>query len=251
MGKKEDRLKIFEVDYKWVYTKNMYHRGKFDNVKVFENTMEAFKAAAEEKCPVELDVRLTADREVVCLHDNSLKRLFNRDRDISDISYKRLNKLRDDFTVPLLKDVLKEIDGKIELMIELKSSTNKQNKLLVKHVYEILKDYSGKYVIVSFNPKLLRQYKKYDKAAFTGRIGSMDVEGLFMKVWVANLFWVSFSKPDFISYDIYNYDEERLKKLKNKGYKIVGWALKSKEEKKGLSKIFDNYIVEGFSIKEK
>ena len=132
MKKKEDRLKVFEVDYKWVYSKNMYHRGKFDNVKVYENTMEAYKAAIEEKCPIELDVRLTSDGEVVCLHDASLKRLFNRERDITDISYKRLNKLRDDLTVPLLKDVLKEVDGKIELMIEIKNGTSKHNKVLVR-----------------------------------------------------------------------------------------------------------------------
>ena len=41
----------------------MYHRGKFDNVKVHENTIEAYRAAMEEKCPIELDVRLTGDGE--------------------------------------------------------------------------------------------------------------------------------------------------------------------------------------------
>ena len=251
MRKKEDRLKVFEVDYKWVYTKNMYHRGKFDNVKVYENTMEAYKAARDEKCPIELDVRLTNDMEVVCLHDASLKRLFNRDRDISDISYKRLNKLRDDLTVPTLKDVLKEIDGKVELMIELKSSTAKANSLLVKKVYEILKDYNGKYVVVSFNPNLLRKYKRLDKGVFTGRIGTGNVEGFFKKLVVSDFIFSWYGKPDFISFDVYNHDQEKLTKLKEKGYKIVGWPLKNKDDKKELSKLFDNYIVEGFSIKEK
>ena len=41
MNKKEDRVKLFETDYKWVYKKNMYHRGKFDNVNAYENTLEA------------------------------------------------------------------------------------------------------------------------------------------------------------------------------------------------------------------
>ena len=251
MRKKEDRLKVFEVDYKWVYTKNMYHRGKFDNVKVYENTMEAYKAARDEKCPIELDVRLTNDMEVVCLHDASLKRLFNRDRDISDISYKRLNKLRDDLTVPTLKDVLKEIDGKVELMIDLKSSSAKANRLLVKKVYETLKDYNGKYVVVSFNPNLLRKYKKLDKGVFTGRIGTNNVEGFFKKLVVSDFIFSWYGKPDFISFDVYNHDQEKLTKLKEKGYKIVGWPLKNKDDKKELSKLFDNYIVEGFSIKEK
>lgn len=251
MSKKEDRLKEFETDYKWVYKKNMYHRGKFDNVKVYENTMEAYKLAKEEKAPIELDVRLTADYEVICLHDSSLKRLFNRERDVSDITYKRLNKLRDDLTVPTLKEVLKEIDGKVELMIELKHHNSKFNKILVKKVYELLKDYNGKYVVVSFNPLILSKYKKLDKGVFTGRIGSRESTKFIEKLVISNFILPGFAKPDFISFDVYNYDEEKIKKLKAKGYKIIGWPLKNAEEKKALSKLFDNYIVEGFAIKGK
>ncbi len=251
MKKREDRIKTFEVDHKWVYSKNIYHRGKFDNVKVYENTMEAYKAALAEKCPIELDVRLTSDGEVVCLHDRSLKRLFNRERDISDITYKRLNKLRDDLTVPTLKEVLKEVDGKVELMIELKHASAKHNRYLVKKVYELLKDYNGKYVVVSFNPNMLNKYRRLDKGVYTGRIGSTETTNLIEKLVIDNFIWASYSKPDFISFDVYNYNEEKIKKLKEKGYKIIGWPLKNKEEKKELSKLFDNYIVEGFSIKEK
>lgn len=251
MSKKENRLKQFEVDHKWVYSKNIYHRGKFDNSKVIENTIEAYKLAINEKCPIELDVRLTADLEVVCLHDGSLKRLFNREREVTDITYKRLNKLRDDLKVPTLKEVLKEVDGKVELMIELKNMKHKYNKVLVKKVYELLKDYNGKYVVVSFNPNLLRMYKRLDNGVFTGRIGSSTSNGFVEKLVISDFLFVGFSKPDFISYDVYSHDEEKLKKLKEKGYKVIGYPLRNKDEKKKLNKIFDNYIVEGFSIKEK
>ena len=55
MKKREDRIKTFEIDHKWVYSKNIYHRGKFDNVKVYENTMEAYKAALADM--IELDIQ--------------------------------------------------------------------------------------------------------------------------------------------------------------------------------------------------
>jgi len=251
MSKREDKVKLFEVDHKWVYSKNIYHRGKFNNVDVYENTMEAFVLAKNEKCPIELDVRLTSDGEVVCLHDATLKRLFNRERDVKDITYKRLNKLRKDLIVPALKEVLKEIDGKVELMIELKNTNHKFNKALVKKVYELLKDYNGKYVIVSFNPNLLRMYKKLDKGVFVGRIGSGKSNGFIEKLVIDELVCPWFASPDFISYDIHNFNEERLLKLKEKGYKVIGYPLRNKEDKKDLNKIFSNYIVEGFSIKEK
>ena len=92
MSKRDDRVKLFKENHEWVYSKNIYHRGKFDNSKVYENTIEAYTLARDEKCPIELDVRLTSDGEVICLHDDGLKRLFNRDREVKDISYKRLNK---------------------------------------------------------------------------------------------------------------------------------------------------------------
>ena len=251
MSKKENRKKMFEVDHKWVYSKNIYHRGKFNNVDVYENTIEAYTLAKNEKCPIELDVRLTSDGEVICLHDETLKRLFNRERDVKDITYKRLNKLRKDLTVPTLKEVLKEIDGKVELMIELKNSTHKFNKALVKKVAEILKQYNGKYVIVSFNPNILRMYKKLDKGAFVGRIGSGKSNGFIEKLIIDELTFPWFASPDFISYDVYNFSEERLLKLKEKGYVLIGYPLRNKDEKKELNKIFSNYIVEGFTIKEK
>ena len=124
----------FERDCEWLFTKPMYHRGKFNNVNIYENTMKAFIESKNEGAPFEFDVQLTSDREVICLHDTNLKRLFNRDRNVSDISYKRINKLRDDLEVPLLKDVLKEIDGKVELMIELKHTNSTLNKILVRQL---------------------------------------------------------------------------------------------------------------------
>ena len=89
-------------------------------------------------------------------------------------------------------------------MIELKSSSAKANRLLVKKVYETLKDYNGKYVVVSFNPNLLRKYKKLDKGVFTGRIGTNNVEGFFKKLVVSDFIFSWYGKPDFISFDVYN-----------------------------------------------
>ena len=79
-------------------------------------------------------------------------------------------------------NVLKAVDGKVELMIELKNTNHKFNKILVKEVYELLKDYKGKYVIVSFNPFMLLSYKRLDKNAFIGRVGTTKTKGIIEKI---------------------------------------------------------------------
>ena len=73
---KVDRREKFEKEAKWLFTKPMYHRGKFNNIDVFENTMEAYRASIKDKAPFEFDVQLTNDKQVVCLHDTKLKRMF-------------------------------------------------------------------------------------------------------------------------------------------------------------------------------
>ncbi len=250
MKSKEERKIKFDKECKWLFNKPIYHRGKFDNVKIYENTLEAFKLSIDDKSPFEFDVQLTGDYKVICFHDDNLKRLFNRDRLVSDISYKRINKLREDVSVPLFKDVLNMVDGKVELMIELKSVNSKLNKILVKQVYELLKDYKGKYVIVSFNPVLLRAYKKLDKDVFLGRIGSNHKKGFIHKLVVNKHMFKFLVKPDFISYDVDNINYKLLESYKNKGYKITGWTLNDKTKIKELKKYYDNFIIEGLESKD-
>jgi len=244
MNKNKNQKGNFTQTCEWVFSKPIYHRGKFNNINIFENTIEAYYEAMIVNCAIELDVQLTSDYEVICFHDDNLKRLFNRERLVKDISYKRINKLREDLRVPLLKDVLNLIDSKVELMIELKSIDRKSNKVLVEKVHECLKEYKGDYVIVSFNPSILRKYRRIDKEVCLGRIGTGNVKGFFNKLIVEKHYFNFLFKPDFISYDIDNYNEIRLKKFKDKGYKILGWSLKNKNKEKDLRRIYDNFIIE-------
>lgn len=241
MSKRRDE---FLNDCSWLFKKDIAHRGVYDNKKIYENTLEAYKEAIKEKKAIELDVCLSLDRQVICIHDSNLKRLFNRDREVKDISVKRLNKLRDDLYVPTLKEVLDLVDGKVELMIELKSVNSKLNKMLVKEVNKLLSEYKGKYVIVSFNPILLYKYHRVNKKAYLGRISSLNITGNKFVRYVVRGIKLNLVKPDFISMDAYNYDSDLINKYKKKGYKVVCWPLKNKDEKKDFKKVFDGFIVD-------
>lgn len=242
--KKNLRKDNFVTDCKWLYSKSLSHRGLFDNVSVYENTINSYKASLDKKMAIELDVQLTNDHEVICMHDTNLKRFFNRTRDVNDITYKRLNKLRDDLQVPLLKDVLKLIDGKVGVMVELKHVNSKFDKILVKKVSELLKEYKGNYVVVSFNPFMLRKYRKLDKDAYIGRIFTSNGVKGFNKFVTTSKILDLIAKPDFISCDVNGYDSKRLEAYKQKGYKIIGWPIKDKSLEKNLKKHFDSFIIE-------
>lgn len=73
------------------------HRGMHENAP--ENTMAAFRAAAQAGCAVETDIRMTADGEIVIFHDENLLRLCRGLRDIpgtpiEQLTWEELSRIR-------------------------------------------------------------------------------------------------------------------------------------------------------------
>ena len=66
------------------------HRGVSDTAK--EHTKEAYLTAIKQGADgFECDVRLTADKEIICFHDATTKRTHNVDLRISSTSFAELN----------------------------------------------------------------------------------------------------------------------------------------------------------------
>ena len=244
----KNRLKQFEEKCAWLRENVLYHRGKH-NDSVRENTIEAFKGAVSDNLGVELDVRLTLDNKVVVSHDDSLKRIYGKDLKISELTYKEICEVTNS-DIPLFEDVLSLIDGKIGVMVEIKPIKVKE---LVNKVYEILKDYKGKYVVVSFSPFALKCLKKYDKNIIRGQL-SYNYEdskfNSFMKFCLSHLLFNFISKPHFISYGIDNCDYKILDRAKKKGYFIIGWTYKKDDNKDELLKYYDNMIIENIELRK-
>ena len=161
----KDRLKEFEKKASWLRNGVLYHRGKH-NSEIRENTMKAMEGAIRDKLGVELDVRLTKDNFVVVAHDDSLQRIYGVDLKISELTYEEVCNYTNK-EIPLFSDVLKEIDGKIGVMVEVKPMNIRK---LVEQVYSVLKDYKGEYVVVSFNPYVLKLFRKLDKSIIRGQL---------------------------------------------------------------------------------
>ena len=92
------------------------HRGESDDAP--ENTLAAFALAMERDSDgIELDIRMTSDKKIVCVHDPSLKRVAGVDIEVADHTYKELC---DVHPVPLISEALDALlPGKF-IQIELK-----------------------------------------------------------------------------------------------------------------------------------
>lgn len=92
------------------------HRGESDDAP--ENTLRAFSLAMERDSDgIELDIRLTADGDVVCVHDETLERVAGVKLAVADAS---LAELRNHYPVPLLSEALALLRPGKHMQIELK-----------------------------------------------------------------------------------------------------------------------------------
>lgn len=144
--RREEKMNI--NDYRYIA-----HRGIYDNDNgIIENSLYSFNRAIEENVPIEFDVRLTSDNNIIVFHDVNLKRLTGLDKNVSECTLEEIKELRlldTESKIPTLDEVLSLIDGKVPILIEIKNEdkVGKLEKLLM----ERLKSYNGKYIIESFN----------------------------------------------------------------------------------------------------
>ncbi|MBS3116153.1 hypothetical protein J4421_01015 [Candidatus Woesearchaeota archaeon] len=99
------------------------HRG--NSVDYIENTLPAFKSAANEEIYsfIEFDAQYTKDKVLVIHHDLSLKRLQQKLDKISDLTYSELIQLSD-YHIPIYEEVMEVVAGKKPLNVEIKSQGN-------------------------------------------------------------------------------------------------------------------------------
>ncbi len=134
-----------------------------------ENSLAAFALAAEAGYGIELDVQLSRDGTVMVFHDYTLARMTGCDRKLVDLTAAELASLRlagTDEAIPTLAEVLRLVDGRVPLLVELKGED--LNTALCERVAALLSDYRGAYCIESFNPLLLRGMKNYLPGAYCG-----------------------------------------------------------------------------------
>lgn len=235
--------------------KHYAHRGFHSEEGVPENSMAAFRRAKELGYGIEMDVQLTKDNVMVIHHDYHLKRTCGVNRYIKDLTYEELSKYRLMGTrerIPRFVDVLREIDGAVPLLIELKMETF--NTTLCRLAAEALDHYHGLYCMESFHPYALYWFKKHRPQVIRGQLSEQFFKE---KEWkhapgyfaVKNLLTNFVTKPDFIAYH-YKYKDCLPLKICRKLYHmpIYGWTFHSREAYEENQKYFHGFIFEKFMI---
>lgn len=169
---------------------------------------------------------------------------------ISDCEYSEIRKYNlydSDQKIPLLTEVLEIVNNRVPLLIEIKNE--KYPGRLEKNLWEVLRDYEGQYAIQSFNPFTILWFKRKAPHLVCGILSCSFTEEDMVwvkKMILKNMYLNKFISPDFIAYNIHDMPNKRIIKFKEKGFIILGWTVKNKEEEKFARKYCDNIIFEGY-----
>ena len=143
------------------------HRGSSQTLP--ENTMSAFQRALDENAQmIELDVHLSKDDSIIVVHDSNFKRTTGRDAEVGNLNYDEIKSLNVAHSfagaqgherIPTLDQVLKLVNGRSKVLIELKWPKKGIYEKLVQRVLECIDDNNaGDWVIVqSFETTYLKE----------------------------------------------------------------------------------------------
>ena len=230
------------------------HRGLFDNkTKAPENSIPAFENAIRIRYGIELDVQLTKDEVIVVFHDYSILRMCGVDRKVNDMTYEELCQytlLKTNCKIPRFDEVLRVIDGKVPIIVELKLEYN--YKRTCELVNAMLSKYKGVYCVESFNPLGILWYRIHNKTVMRGQLSSMflrdkEVGNKFLFFLMQNLLLNWLAKPDFIAYN-YKYRRSISFYMCSKIYRpyTFAWTVRSEQARHECEGYFEYIIFEHF-----
>ena len=222
------------------------HRGIHDNQNIPENSLLAFQKALALGIPIELDVQLTKDNQLVVFHDERLDRMTASSSLVQDLTYdevRKLTLLNTEEKIPLFREVLELIQGRVFLDIEIKN-TDRIEEVCRSVVHE-LEGYSSNFAIKSFHPRIVRWFYKNSPKIVRGLLITDNYHNkLYDFLSLSNIF-LFYCRPDFLAVSKKLICKKRIQKLRQK-FPVLVWTIEDLNELDLYREMADGFICDCF-----
>ncbi len=248
------RIRRVSLDHSWLLQHPIAHRGFHWIENLDENSREAFELGIQKNSPMECDLHLSRDGEVIVHHDSNLLRMTGMDREIGEMSAHELREIkthRSEFGIMSLIDLLDLVHGQVPLVLEVKRTLKRP--LLEKRVLEILVDYKGDYSLQSFHPKALMYLRKEKTDLNIGLLSGEDsLNHLWLptRILLQSMSFVSRINPTYIGFEWSGLHRRAPQEMrKNRGIPLISWTVND-QKSLGVSRLLaDNIIYENIDPK--
>ena len=228
------------------------HRGLHDSTKgVPENSLAAFRLAVERGHAIELDLRITADRQVVVFHDSTLERMTGVPGQVDRWTLADLKKLRllgTEEGIPTLDEMLELVNGQVPLLIEIKRDEGQELGRLEPILVKRLAQYDGMVIIESFDPEVLVWLRRNAPQFIRGQLGSISKSEPKITRYSKYLLFNPLTQPDFIAFHVRSIDYKLRMNCKKRNIPLIGWTVRTQEDLKRARQLCDGIIYEKVEV---
>jgi len=198
-----------------------------------ENTLRSFKRAIEMGADfVEMDIRMSKDKELVVIHDADVNRTTNGSGLVKDKTLSELKKLDIGLgeRIPTLDEVLKLTKNKIGLVIEIKEPGT-ENKIIEK----INENNLENVILASFYHESIKNAKKLDPSINAG---------IIFVCRPVDVIQIAFNANANIIFPSHRYmNENMVKEAKKHDITVYPWAIDDPDMFKKFAEMGVNGIV--------
>ncbi len=239
----------------YFYGRYIANRGLFNKDQtVPENSMAAFRAAAEQGYAIALPVQLTKDGALAVFHDKTLQRVCGENRRLEECTAEDLAALRlfeTDERIPSLEEVLTLAGQNTPLLIELRDSHD--NEKLCKLTLALLRSFQqagGEVAVQSINPALVAWYKTNGRDIMRGlKTAPQDylaAGGKLQAFLISHMFLNAVCRPQFVNFRASkeNFGVSLFEKL---GGMLMVWTLEDALTAAGYEVSHDAILFQAFA----
>ncbi|WBU61572.1 glycerophosphodiester phosphodiesterase family protein [Paracoccus albus] len=233
------------------------HRGLHSD-GVPENSLPAFRAAVEAGYGIELDIQPAADGTPMVFHDYDLMRMCDDEGYISDMDLDDLAKaklLGTEEKIPTLAETLREIAGRVPLLIEIKDQDGRLGTTIGEvhsRVAALLQNYDGPVAVMSFNPNTVAAFgeaapnvtRGLTSCAFDKNDWPMLDDETRKKL--SELRDFERVGAEFASHDWHDLTNPAVEALRSQGVPVLCWTVRSADEAAEARQRADGITFENF-----
>ena len=239
----------------WLVARPIAHRGLHDKARgIIENSRSAFAAAIAADYAIECDLQISGDGEAMVFHDEKLDRLTGQTGRVDQLSAEHLGQIQlsgSSDQPQTLRQMLEQVDDQVPLVVELKSHWD-QSERLAMQACQVLRNYSGRFVLMSFDPVVVAAIAKFAPDIFRGGVAGVFRSAHWQELSQEQLnelrtgTAMNQTNPDFMSYSVNALSSPAAKKFRATGKPVICWTVRDEATAAKALKLCDQITFEGF-----
>jgi len=207
-----------------------------------ENTLAAFAKAIELRSDaIEFDVHLSADGEIIVIHDETVDRATNGSGFVKDLSLSALKKMKigNEHEIPTLSETFDFVNQRCLINIELKAFETAEPVVKLIEYYVTQKNWKySQFLVSSFDWPALQKVRDLHVEIPLGVLTETDLE--------LAIGFAEFVKAETIHPYFHLLTAENTSHMQQKGFKVFAWTVNEWEDIQNIKSFKVNGIISDF-----